>query len=540
MKTSWARVRRALHVGAIDTTRKEVAKVQKRLGLRVEMMAVLALLLTTALLSLGWLNGSRSQERHLDRAYLWGRHHAHILARLLPLVAGRQDQIEGPQVHALLAAMVGPLAENEIGARITGAEVLVHRPQGWIRTAWHGDNGDPPGTFESANTDQQVESAWSREASDLPLRRAITKPILLGGGGQEIKLRLWLECDPPQDFAAIADTFLAAAVVGLVCMILGGLLLEMTVLLPLRRLEHATQRLASGEREVEIELSGASELAILAERFNEMSRAIHTQQQTLVEQAEQVRKSERLAAIGRVAAGLAHELGNPLAALLGYVNYLVDPRTCKLDAQDRDVLARVAAQAERMQETIGTFLDKSRPDALKIGALDLESLRREVTQAAEGHPWLKQASVNWVFATDAACCGDLGLTRQILVNLLLNAGKACLEQSIAPQILLHVREEGAHVILSVCDNGPGIPEAWRDQIFEPFFTRPSSQAAANAPGGHGLGLAISRGLAEQEGGTLQLVSKTTPLDVSAEGIYVGARFELRLLRAPSDEIAQSA
>jgi two-component system, NtrC family, sensor kinase len=227
-------------------------------------------------------------------------------------------------------------------------------------------------------------------------------------------------------------------------------------------------------------------------------------------QASLVRAS-KLASVGRLAAGIAHEIGNPLAAVQGYLSLL---KSGLADDQRQEVLERSVKELGRIHETIKkllTYARKGDEQDEPPSPISIETVLAEALSLVKGHPAIRICEIdNQVVSDQPDAIAHPGRLNQVLVNLLLNAGQAMAETE-PKRITISKRADGEKVTLLVKDTGPGIPEGKREQIFDPFFT-------TKAPGeGTGLGLAISRSLMEAMDGDLEVVDSD-----------VGATFAVRL------------
>jgi len=321
----------------------------------------------------------------------------------------------------------------------------------------------------------------------------------------------------------------------------GASLLRGRVVLPLRRLAAATRALADGAPGVRAPVGGARETAEVAVAFNEMTAALAARSEELEKAVADLRRAnrevgeaqaglaraERLAAVGRLAAGVAHEVGNPMGALLAFLDLAA--RDPGLSDASRGHLSRAGEQVERVRRILRQMLDFSRPGRHVSVSFDLGT----VMEDAAGLLRAQAGRQRIVFETRREAgvppaLGDPGSVSQILLNLGLNAVDA-VEGVPEPQIELLLRSaalrarsgEGLEQAASrgavdgvecvVSDNGPGVAEQDRERVFDPFFTtKPPGQ-------GTGLGLSNARRLAEELGGTLELAAAGP-----------GARFVLRL------------
>jgi two-component system, NtrC family, sensor kinase len=253
----------------------------------------------------------------------------------------------------------------------------------------------------------------------------------------------------------------------------------------------------------------AAERARLAGKVVELERA----NGELVRARESLLRAERLATLGRLASGIAHEVGNPLGAITGYVELARDRlRSGGADATD-DFLARIGDEALRIDRIVRDLLDLARPAEALLGAVELAAPLEAALRLARVQARFR--SVDVAVALPAALprvVADERRLSQVFLNLLLNAGDA---MDGAGRVRIDATVEGGRVAVTVADTGPGIPGADLPRVFEPFFT------TKGAGKGTGLGLAISHGIVESFGGEL----------VAANGAPGGARFTIVLRQA---------
>jgi signal transduction histidine kinase len=206
-----------------------------------------------------------------------------------------------------------------------------------------------------------------------------------------------------------------------------------------------------------------------------------------------------------MAAMAAHEIRNPIGIIRGAVELVQARNDGRLGPDDREALSDVLGEVERLRHLTQDFLDLARDPALVEAECDLSRLADEAAQGlARTHPEVEV--VLRLSPTEVRC--DEGRLRQILANLLQNAADAG-----ARHVTITGEEQAGAVVLRVSDDGRGIAPDLQPRLFEPFAT---GRAA-----GTGLGLALSRRIAERHGGTLVLAA-TSP---------GGTSFELRLPRA---------
>jgi two-component system NtrC family sensor kinase len=214
---------------------------------------------------------------------------------------------------------------------------------------------------------------------------------------------------------------------------------------------------------------------------------------------EQMRRSERLSAMSVMAAGLAHELNNPVAVLDNRLE-LMQREAATSDNGDSLLkdLGVLREQVRRVGSITGDLLRFARDDTDEISPLQVNDVVLRVVRlldrvvAAEGVALRYELEEDLPLASASATSVET-----ILVNLVLNASQACApEGSIT--VVTRSRQRLKLVELEVRDDGPGVPDALRSRIFEPFFTTRADQ------GGTGLGLAVCRALMERNGGTIHL------------------------------------
>ncbi len=232
---------------------------------------------------------------------------------------------------------------------------------------------------------------------------------------------------------------------------------------------------------------------------------------------QQLHEADRLALIGRVAMGVSHELGGPLALLTGWLERLRTLEAADAPAAQRtrciDEVERAAQQIERLlTELARPGLQRTR-DADR--PCDLLAVVLRLQGQAEQHPRLKQLQIQ-VDANEPTHPADASASHveQVLLNLLLNAADAMRRQGA---VTIRLARDGGWQVIDVDDAGPGVAPALREQIFEPLF---STRETAGGVGqsGWGLGLAVSRRTIAGYGGSLTVAD-------SPQG---GARFRLRL------------
>jgi two-component system sensor histidine kinase PilS (NtrC family) len=214
----------------------------------------------------------------------------------------------------------------------------------------------------------------------------------------------------------------------------------------------------------------------------------------LVEIEDELSRSRRLAAVGQLATGLAHEIRNPLGAMSGAIELLA-AELPELGANGRRLARIVQRETERLNRLVVDFLAYARPGPLRRERCPLREIASELAELyarSEHHPVRLELEV----PGDLYASGDPDALRQVLWNLLRNAAEAKPQDGVVR--LRARRERDGLVRLEVCDRGEGMSRDVLDRLFEPFFS--------TRPKGTGLGLATVHRLMERQGGSLQVHS----------------------------------
>lgn len=211
----------------------------------------------------------------------------------------------------------------------------------------------------------------------------------------------------------------------------------------------------------------------------------------------QMERSERLASLGHMAAGVAHEIGNPLTAISSMVQLIQRKVT---DPAQKDQLAQIRTNISRITQIVRDLVDFSRPKPVEVAPVYAHVLVNEVIGLLKHDARCRNirfdmSGVREVPVVDAVP----DKLFQVLVNLILNAVDAT-QGNPEPEVRIVVRPVASQIEISVCDNGKGIPMELQTRIFEPFFT------TKEVGKGTGLGLSVSHHIVEQFGGTLSVSS----------------------------------
>lgn len=304
---------------------------------------------------------------------------------------------------------------------------------------------------------------------------------------------------------------LYTGLIALALLVLAYFALTRLIVRPLDELSMAAQRVAGGARRLEVPRGGARELTELGSSLKSMTERLISEEEALkkkvaeVERAtarlteaqERLVRSERLASVGRLAAGLAHEIGNPIAALIGMEDLLLAGGLSAEESQD--FLQRMRKETERVNSILRDLLQFARPAAQGPTAFEPGSVEAAVYDTVTlVAPQKSMKEVGLALDVHSGL-PDVALSReqlvQVVLNLVLNAADAC---GPGGHVTLRAAARGTRVRLEVEDDGPGVAPEVRAQLFEPFVT------TKEVGKGTGLGLAVCRGLVESAGGSITL------------------------------------
>jgi len=316
------------------------------------------------------------------------------------------------------------------------------------------------------------------------------------GGGEEARSFVIGVAVPEAELFAASNAFervlLIAILLTIIVLVIWSLMASRAITAPVKQLVDATRRVAHGDLDVKVLASGGPELSELALAFNQMAH-------DLAAGRERLAHAERDQAWAEMARQVAHEVKNPLqpmrmtAQLLQRARNDKDPRADQVaDRLARTVLEQTQA-LDRIASDFRSFAGVAPAQQTVVGADSwLEELRDQTARLFEDRTLSLQLDAA---AGDARISIDQGSMARVFVNLVQNAIEAA-DQPVAVRMSSTVKD--GMVVVSVIDDGPGVPDEVRDKLFDPYFTTKSS--------GTGLGLAICRRLVEAHGGTIRLVA----------------------------------
>jgi signal transduction histidine kinase len=355
---------------------------------------------------------------------------------------------------------------------------------------------------------------------------AVTRPIA------KTSWLLTVKIDQAEAFAQLAELRRQLLLFGIG---LAGLIIVSTFFLSARavrsvtRLTAVAQRIAAGEEQLRAEEQPADEIGTLAAAFNRMTekllserhKAEHTARELqeaetalaaahellsirLQERTEelqqthaQLRHAEKLAAIGRLSASIAHEFNNPLQGVMNILKGVA--RRSATGQEDEHMLTMALKECVRMRDLIRNLQDFHRPTSGKRTAVDIHITLESILALSNKELKNRKISVVKKFADELPkISGVADQLKQVFLNLLSNAADACRSGGI---ITLQTKQEDGNIRITVQDTGTGIASEDQEHIFEPFFsTKPEVK-------GTGLGLPVSYGIVKDHGGTIIFASE---------------------------------
>src|SRR6266545_3547704 len=411
-------------------------------------------------------------------------------------------------------AQLGPLVDGAI--RASGVSALAIYDEAGTMISRGGD-------AESSRALPERVTTGEEKMRQVQVGRAAAVLVTSGGPRDSIAAVVRTDQDAGRGAPLLRLLALYTGLFALALLTFAYIALTRLIVRPLEAISMAARRVAAGARGLEAPEVGAAELLDLSRSLSEMTAKLRSDEQRMRDQIDELERraqklreaqerlirTERLASVGRLSAGLAHEIGNPLAALLGLEDLLLQGGQSA--GEQHDFLLRIRKETERIHRVLRDLLDFARaasrrddqPGAIAEAISDAVALVRpqgsfrDVALSVDAEPDLPPVML-----------GNDHLV-QVLLNLLLNAADASGPRG---KVTLRANRNGSSIRVLVEDDGPGIDPAIRERLFEPFVT------TKEVGKGTGLGLAVCRGLVESAHGTIQLDESHQP----------GARFVVDL------------
>lgn len=474
-------------------------------GLRLQILLLLGGLLLLAFIPLFFAvatyTSATLQQLRVSHARALGRA---IAAHAAEARATRSEE----ELMSLLRAEVGVAGVVAIGVYGTGGERVAAA-------------GEPDAVGKLPSQAKNLEGLRELAGSLL----AVTVPSKTGA----IVALLRIDDQSARAAPLVRLVGLYTLLVGLALLVLAYFALTRLIVRPIDELSRAAERVASGARQLLVPKTSVQELAQLGVSFRIMTERLLREEDALRSQIAEVERaterlkeaqarlvrSERLASVGRLSAGLAHEIGNPISALMGLQDLVLAGGLSP--EEERDFMQRMRRETERIHRILRDLLQFARPAGTspvegEQEPGDVETALRDTAALVAPQRSLKDVSLKLDLEPHLPSV-KLGHEQlmQVALNLVLNAADA-----VGPGGNIRVSashsEGGVRVVVE--DDGPGVDARVQSQLFEPFVT------TKEVGKGTGLGLAVCRGLVEAAGGTITLDTDYT----------AGARFVVELPR----------
>jgi two-component system, NtrC family, sensor kinase len=477
-------------------TRGPLCCAELKIGVRVQIVVALALLLVVAFVPLNF-----------------------AVARLSEVALGsakREMAREVGRSVALRAQAAESSAELDSELSNVVEAIAVYGEEGELLLSSGDGGGLPPAVVPGRESIRDTRAAGD-----------VSFLVVVPGPSRTVATVVRLGVDSASTTPLVRLVALYSGVVALALLVFAYFAMTRLVVQPIDAISVAASRIAGGARALEVPASRTREFAELTDSLTTMLTKLLANEALLLskideltERSEELRqaqdsivRAERLASVGRLAAGIAHEIGNPIAALLGFEELLLAGGLEK--EEERDFLRRMKAETDRVHRVLRDLLDFARskgggPESERDGSCSVVDTIEIVAALVrpQKHMHGKSLEVETDVEPGAAIAAER--LQQVLLNLLLNAAYAA-----KGRVLVTVTEEPASVVIAVEDDGAGLAPEIRGRLFEPFAT------TKEVGEGTGLGLAVCRGLVERARGSIL---------AEDGGRLGGARFVVRLPR----------
>ncbi len=305
--------------------------------------------------------------------------------------------------------------------------------------------------------------------------------------------------------------FLTITGAGMALALIISYVLSQSIVKPIGNLVEGAKRLASGELDTQIPVESQDEIGTLCRAFNEMGEALADRERQLKERMqEQLTQSEKLASIGRLAAGVAHEINTPLTGVLTYSNLLMEKES--MPGSAREDLKVIIDETTRCRQIVRNLLDFARETKLEVARTDINGLIYKTLGILRNQSIFRDIDIREKLQEGLPDVRvDSNQIRQVIMNLVLNAAEAMPNGGLL-FIATEYKVDRNFVRISIRDTGCGIPPEDLERVFQPFFTTKERGK------GTGLGLSVSYGIIQRHGGAITVTSQ----------VGKGTTFEIQL------------
>jgi len=487
-------------------------KMKRQLGIRFQLIAGIVIMTLSGIVLIGALSAVIIERT----AFNWKVNEAERLVSFLrasypsetvdPSIGYRHFVRTLKEFGAAEYAIVGP------GGRLLAGEAKKREY----------DGGDVVYSGESL-TIKRLGGGWFRGMGD-----ALHVTARLKQSGKDGYMTFTLPLSgASEDLSRVRRFLLIYALLdAVVIVVFGAYFLSRYIVAPIRALDKAATRIAGGNLDERAEAHVDNEVGSLAASFNTMAdrlsseiKSLERVNEELNTAQEELLRSSTLAVVGRLAAGIAHEVGNPLGAVNGYLDILARGGLSK--DEERDILERSVREVSRIDFIVREFLEISRPASRPLEPVDMNSVVRETVTTLEAHKDFRGIDTAFVLKEGLPpVLIDARKLRQVFMNILMNAAhsfagvegakKVTIESGTETRTVARRRRrddprfstspERDFVFVRVTDMGSGVSTEAASRIFEPFYTTKGPSM------GTGLGLFVSQSIINTYGGEITLSS----------------------------------
>ncbi len=286
---------------------------------------------------------------------------------------------------------------------------------------------------------------------------------------------------------------------------------------PLQKIVIATQEIARGDLSHKVKVNSKDEIGYLADSFNKMTADLKTANEKLVEWGKTLEKkveertkeltemqahlfeAEKLASLGKLAAGVAHEINNPLGSILIYSHLLLEDADKKSPHYEN--LKKVVKETSRCKDIVKSLLEFARPKEPEMSLININEIVDTSLSIMERQALFQNIRLKKMYASPLPkIVADSAQLQQVFMNIILNAAEAMNGNGVLT-LSSSLSEEGSYIEVKFSDTGPGIKEKDKKRLFEPFFS------TKEVGKGTGLGLAISYSIIQKHQGTIEVKSE---------------------------------
>jgi len=286
---------------------------------------------------------------------------------------------------------------------------------------------------------------------------------------------------------------------------------------PLQKMVIATQEIAKGDLSHKVEVNSKDEIGYLADSFNQMTADLKTANQKLIEWGKTLEKkveertkelremqehliqSEKLASLGKLAAGIAHEINNPLGGILIYSHLLLEDTSKKSPHYEN--LKKIVKETSRCKDIVRGLLEFARPKEPEMTLININDAVDRSLAIVEGQTIFQNITLDKTYSSDLPkIVADESQLQQVFMNIIINAAEA-MDGKGKLSLRTSMNTDRTHIEIKISDTGHGIKEEDKKRLFEPFFS------TKEVGKGTGLGLAISYSIIQKHQGTIEVESQ---------------------------------